>query len=125
MYRADIAVDQAGAVEGPEDRRDTTGASDVFDVVARARSHLADIRRPARDAVNVFHGEVHLGLVRDGDTIEIDIPGRTMNVKLSDEELAERRKGWEPLPPKINHGWLRRYTAMATSADQGAVLRVD
>ncbi len=64
-----------------------------------------------------------IGLLRDGDIIEIDIPKKTMNVKLTDDELAERRKTWKPLPPKITHGWLRRYTSMATSADQGAVLR--
>jgi dihydroxy-acid dehydratase len=65
-----------------------------------------------------------IGLLRDGDIIEIDIPGRTLNAKVSESELAERRKGWKPLPPKIQHGWLRRYTSMATSADEGAVLRV-
>jgi dihydroxy-acid dehydratase len=65
-----------------------------------------------------------IGLLRDGDIIEIDIPKKRMNVKLTDDQLAERRKTWKPLPPKIRHGWLRRYTSMATSADQGAVLRV-
>jgi dihydroxy-acid dehydratase len=65
-----------------------------------------------------------IGLLREGDIIEIDIPRKTMNVRLTDDELAERRKTWKSLPPKIRHGWLRRYTSMATSADQGAVLRV-
>lgn len=65
-----------------------------------------------------------IGLLRDGDIIEIDIPGHSLNVKLTDAELDERRKTWKPLPPKIQHGWLQRYTAMATSADEGAVLRV-
>jgi dihydroxy-acid dehydratase len=65
-----------------------------------------------------------IGLLRDGDIIDIDIPKRTLNVRLSDAELAERRKAWKPLPPKIQHGWLARYTAMATSADTGAVLKV-
>ncbi|MBN1477387.1 dihydroxy-acid dehydratase, partial [Candidatus Sumerlaeota bacterium] len=65
-----------------------------------------------------------IGLLRDGDIIEIDIPGHTLSARVSDAELAERRKTWKPLPPKIQHGWLRRYTSMATSADEGGVLRV-
>jgi dihydroxy-acid dehydratase len=66
-----------------------------------------------------------IGLLKDGDLIEIDIPKKSINAKLTDAEFEARRKGWEPLPPKITHGWLRRYTAMATSADTGAVLRTD
>ncbi|NUP89417.1 MAG: dihydroxy-acid dehydratase [Candidatus Sumerlaeia bacterium] len=65
-----------------------------------------------------------IGLLRDGDIIDIDIPAQTMNARVTGAEFAERRKTWTPLPPKITHGWLRRYTAMATSADEGGVLRV-
>lgn len=69
-----------------------------------------------------------IGLVRNGDTIEIDIPGRTINLAVSDEELASRRaeqdaKGWHPekdRPRKISAA-LRAYAAMATSAARGAV----
>ncbi len=65
-----------------------------------------------------------IGLLRNGDLIDIDIPQRKLNVRLTDAELAERRKGWTPNPHRIKSGWLARYTAMATSADTGAVLRV-
>ncbi len=72
-----------------------------------------------------------IGLVRDGDTIEIDIPNRTINLAVSDEELAARRaameaKGdaaWYPAAPrqrKVSVA-LRAYAAMATSAARGAV----
>ncbi len=60
---------------------------------------------------------------RDGDIIEIDIPGNKINVKLSDEELAERKKAWTPPAPRITEGYLAKYASMATSADTGAVLK--
>jgi len=71
-----------------------------------------------------------IGLLKDGDIIEIDIPARKLNVRLSDEEIARRREelakagGWKSrLPAELRRGWLGRYAAMATSADTGAVLR--
>ena len=70
----------------------------------------------------------NIGLVRKGDTIRIDIPNRTINVLVSDTELAERRKnqdelGWQPeedRPRKVSAA-LRAYAKLATSADKGAV----
>jgi dihydroxy-acid dehydratase len=64
-----------------------------------------------------------IGLLRNGDIIEIDIPGNTINVKLSADELAERKKDWKPPKPRIATGCLAKYAAMATSADTGAVLK--
>ena len=64
-----------------------------------------------------------IGLLKDGDIIEIDIPGNRINVKLSDDELAEREKTWTPPAPKITEGCLAKYASMATSADTGAVLK--
>ncbi|MGB2864512.1 MAG: dihydroxy-acid dehydratase, partial [Sedimentisphaerales bacterium] len=64
-----------------------------------------------------------IGLVKEGDIIEIDIPGNKIDVKLSDEELAVRKKAWTPPKPKITEGCLAKYAAMATSADTGAVLK--
>ena len=69
-----------------------------------------------------------IGLVRNGDIIRIDIPNRTIDVLLSDEELAERRaeqdaKGWKPVeerPRKVSAA-LKAYAKLATSADKGAV----
>jgi dihydroxy-acid dehydratase len=64
-----------------------------------------------------------IGLLRDGDTIEIDIPSNKINVRLSEAELAERRKSWKPPRPRITTGYLAKYASMATSADTGAVLK--
>jgi dihydroxy-acid dehydratase len=64
-----------------------------------------------------------IALVRDGDIIRIDIPNRTLSVKLSDAELAERRSQWQP-PKQELSGWLKRYAKMATSASRGAILEI-
>ena len=64
-----------------------------------------------------------IGLVKDGDIIEIDINANTINVKVSDEEMAKRREGWTPNEPKIKTGYLARYAALVTSADKGAILK--
>ena len=64
-----------------------------------------------------------IGLVNEGDIVEIDIPKSTINVKLTDAEFAERKKGWKPKPAKITKGYLSKYASMATSADTGAILK--
>lgn len=63
-----------------------------------------------------------IALLRDGDIIEIDIPARKLNVKLSDEELDARRKALPAPPDRQLTGWLKRYQRMVTSANTGAVL---
>lgn len=64
-----------------------------------------------------------IALLKDGDMIEIDIPARKLNVKLSDSELAKRRSEWRHPEPKIKTGWLARYAKHVTSANTGAVLK--
>ncbi|MCC6696757.1 MAG: dihydroxy-acid dehydratase [Candidatus Hydrogenedentes bacterium] len=63
-----------------------------------------------------------IGLIRTGDIVEIDIPARTLNVKLSDAELEARRKTAGPAPERHLTGWLKRYQRMVTSANTGATL---
>ncbi|APW63178.1 dihydroxy-acid dehydratase [Paludisphaera borealis] len=63
-----------------------------------------------------------IGLIQDGDVVEIDIPNGKLAVRLTDAELAARREAWKPRPPVFKTGWLARYQAMATSADTGAIL---
>ena len=65
-----------------------------------------------------------IALLRDGDIISIDIPNHSINVKLSDEELAARKAQWKPRQPKINTGYLARYASLVTSGNRGAVLEV-
>ena len=63
-----------------------------------------------------------IALIEDGDIIEINIPESTINVLLSDEELAKRRAQWQPREPKITTGYLARYAKQVSSGAQGAVL---
>ena len=66
-----------------------------------------------------------IGLLQTGDIIQIDIPAGTLNVDLTEDELARRRASWQP--PSRGHltGWLARYASMATSASKGAVLEIN
>ena len=57
------------------------------------------------------------------EIIDIDIPARTINVRLTDEELAERKKEWKAPEPRIKKGYLAKYAKMASSADTGAILK--
>lgn len=62
-----------------------------------------------------------IALVEEGDIIAIDINANTINMKVSDEELARRRANWKP-KTKEAAGYLKRYAQLVTSADKGAVL---
>ncbi|MCR4956479.1 MAG: dihydroxy-acid dehydratase [Lachnospiraceae bacterium] len=64
-----------------------------------------------------------IGLIQEGDRIEIDIPAAKINVKVSDEELLERRKQHKLPEPKVKTGWLSRYARLVTGANTGAVLK--
>ena len=64
----------------------------------------------------------NIGLVQDGDIIAIDIPGRSIELKVSDEELEKRRAAWVCPEPKVKTGYLTRYAKLVSSADRGAVL---
>lgn len=64
-----------------------------------------------------------IALLRDKDIIEIDIPNRKLNVMLDEEELKNRKKEWKPLKREIEFSYLKRYSALVTSASYGAVLK--
>jgi dihydroxy-acid dehydratase len=74
-----------------------------------------------------------IGLLREGDIIAIDIDARTINVKLSDDEIAKRRQDWKPLPPKVTvdqrsndqrpNVYLARYARQVSSAATGAIFK--
>ena len=65
-----------------------------------------------------------IALIEEGDIIQIDIDAHQLNVKVSDEELAERKKKWTPREPKITTGYLARYASLVTSGNRGAVLEI-
>jgi len=62
----------------------------------------------------------NIGIINEGDIIAIDIDGLSINVKISEEEIERRRKGWKPLSRSLA-GYLARYAAQVGSAAQGAV----
>jgi dihydroxy-acid dehydratase len=64
-----------------------------------------------------------IALLRDGDMIEIDIHNHVLNAEVSEAELAARAKGWTPPAPRYTKGILGKYSAMATSADTGGVMK--
>lgn len=64
-----------------------------------------------------------IGLLRDGDTIDIDMDKYTINARVTDEEFACRRAEQKPHESWVKNGWLARYQRMVSSADEGAVLK--
>ncbi len=66
-----------------------------------------------------------ISVIKDGDIIEIDIPNRILNVKLTDEEIKQRQVNWERPAPKAEEGtYLYRYSKLVTSASKGAILKI-
>ncbi|WP_026525682.1 dihydroxy-acid dehydratase [Butyrivibrio sp. MB2005] len=65
-----------------------------------------------------------IALVEEGDIISIDINNNKLDMKVSDEELAQRRAKWQPREPKITTGYLARYEKMVTSGNRGAILEI-
>ncbi len=64
-----------------------------------------------------------IALVEEGDIIKINIPENTLQVDISDEEMAARRAKWQPREPKITSGYLARYANLVTSGNTGAILK--
>jgi len=62
-----------------------------------------------------------IAAIKDGDMIEIDIPNKKINVKLSDKEIQERLLAWRAPAPKITQGYMARYARGVSSASEGAV----
>jgi dihydroxy-acid dehydratase len=62
-----------------------------------------------------------IAFVRDGDRIRLDLAARTLDLLVDDAELASRREGWEPLPPRYTTGVLGKYAKLVGSAAQGAI----
>jgi dihydroxy-acid dehydratase len=64
-----------------------------------------------------------IGILKNGDIIEIDVRKKSLNVLLSKAEISKRKKNKKPFKSKVRGGWLSRYAYFVTSADTGAVLR--
>lgn len=65
-----------------------------------------------------------IALVEEGDIISINIPKNSLDVKVSEEEMAKRRANWQPREPKITTGYLTRYRELVTSGNRGAILEI-
>ncbi|NNU83457.1 dihydroxy-acid dehydratase [Geobacillus sp. BMUD] len=65
-----------------------------------------------------------IAFIQDGDIIEIDTVKRTINVKLSDEELERRKASWKGFEPKVKTGYLARYSKHVTSASTGGIMKI-
>ena len=66
----------------------------------------------------------NIGLIQEGDIIEIDIPEYRINVQLSDEELETRRAAWSAPAPKVTSGWLARYAKLVGPSSKGAIMEL-
>ncbi|MBA4396627.1 MAG: dihydroxy-acid dehydratase, partial [Syntrophus sp. (in: bacteria)] len=64
-----------------------------------------------------------IGLIREGDTIAIDIPGKKITLKISPDEMKKRKKAFKPRPQEIKSGYLARYARLVSSASTGAVFK--
>ncbi len=65
-----------------------------------------------------------IALVQEGDIIKINIPAMTLDIDVSEEEMANRKASWTPREPKVTSGYLSRYREMVTSGNRGAILEV-
>lgn len=65
-----------------------------------------------------------IALVEEGDIIKINIPELKLELNVSDEELAERKRKWQPKEPNVKTGYLARYASMVTSGNRGAILEI-
>jgi dihydroxy-acid dehydratase len=66
-----------------------------------------------------------IALIEEGDTIEINIPAKKIELKVDPQTIENRKKNWLPKPPKVKSGYLARYAKLVTSANTGAVFKDD
>jgi len=64
-----------------------------------------------------------IAIIQEGDLISIDIPGKNITLKVSEEEIQNRLSKWSPPEPNITHGYMARYARMVSSASDGAVFK--
>ena len=64
-----------------------------------------------------------IAALREGDTVVLDVEKRELNVELTDDEIAERMRGWTPPPPNYTTGVLAKYAALVQSASEGAITK--
>jgi dihydroxy-acid dehydratase len=65
-----------------------------------------------------------IAFVKDGDRIRIDVHTKSLNLLVSEDELANRRKGWKPNPPRYTSGVLGKYAKLVQGAETGAITNI-
>jgi len=64
-----------------------------------------------------------IAIVKEGDLISIDIPGKSITLKVTEKKIKDRFALWSPPEPKITHGYMVRYSRMVSSASEGAIVK--
>ena len=80
---------------------------------------------PSKDLTSQPGYSIHVGLLKDGDEIHIDVDQYILSVNLTDEEVAKRKAAFVPLKKEITSRWLGQYRSLVTNASSGAVLKTD
>ena len=93
---------------------DDPNIADLLDMYLRQTGHRPYLASDGERGLEVFAEQAP-------DLVILDIPGRTLNVKLSEEELTDRQANWQPIPPNYTTGALAKYAKLVSSASQGAV----
>jgi dihydroxy-acid dehydratase len=65
-----------------------------------------------------------IAFVKDGDRILIDVPSKTLDLLVSDDEMAKRKQGWTPNPPRYTSGVLAKFAKLVQGAEKGAITNV-
>ena len=63
-----------------------------------------------------------IALVEEGDLIKINIPAMTLDIDVSDEEMAARKAKWQPREPKVKTGYIKRYASLVTYGNRGEII---
>ena len=63
-----------------------------------------------------------IAVIQEGDILEINVPKRSINVRLTSREIRERQNRWKPREPRIKEGYLAQYARLVGSASEGAIL---
>ncbi|MGQ9720986.1 MAG: dihydroxy-acid dehydratase domain-containing protein, partial [Candidatus Jordarchaeum sp.] len=66
-----------------------------------------------------------IAVIKEGDMVEIDVPNRKLNIKLSEQEIERRLKTWKPPKPKVEKGFLALYAKTSSSANRGAIREIE
>ncbi|WP_319409212.1 dihydroxy-acid dehydratase [uncultured Desulfosarcina sp.] len=107
-----------------EIKRPLIGIANAVNTAIPGHVHLNTLARAVKAGIYIAGGTpVEFGTIGVCDGIAIDIPAKTVSLKVSDDEFNRRLAGWQAPEPKIRHGYMARYARQVSSASQGAIVR--